>query len=95
MRPRCLGTTNKRRLQKSLASRAQLSISGSPAIWTDRDRRRQPCSDDTTVLSLINMAVADLPTYGYRPCGAAATGVGADYLPVVNAKAGVSHFKKT
>lgn len=44
---------------------AQLSIRGhQPPDW--QDRRRQLCSDDTAVLSRINAAVADLPTYGYR-----------------------------
>ncbi|MDN8542666.1 IS3 family transposase [Erwinia sp. BC051422] len=46
-------------------SRAQLSIRvHRPPDW--QDRRRQPRSDDSAVLSRINTAVSDLPTYGYR-----------------------------
>lgn len=44
-------------------SRAQLSTRGlRPSDW--QARRRQPRSDDAAVLSRINTAVADLPTYG-------------------------------
>lgn len=46
-------------------SRAQQSIRvHRPSDW--QDHRRQPRFDDTTVLSRISMAVAGLPTYGYR-----------------------------
>ncbi|EPD6777329.1 MULTISPECIES: IS3 family transposase [Salmonella] len=67
-------------------SRAQLSIRvHRPSDW--QDHRRQPRSDDTTVLSRINMAVADLPTYGYRRVWALLRRESErDGLPVVNAK---------
>lgn len=67
-------------------SRAQLSIRVHRAPgW--QDRRRQLCSEDTAVLSRINAAVADLPTYGYRRVWALLRRVPErDDLPVVNAK---------
>lgn len=67
-------------------SRAQLSIRiNRPSDW--QDRRRQSRSDDTAVLSRINRAVADLPTYGYRRLWALLRRESErDGLPVVNAK---------
>lgn len=67
-------------------SRAQLNIRihRLPG-W--QDRRRQPRSDDSAVLSRINTAVADLPTYGYRRVWALLRRESErDGLPVVNAK---------
>ncbi len=52
-----------------------------------QDRRRQPRSDDSAVLSRINTAMADLPTYGYRRVWALLRRESErDGLPVVNAK---------
>lgn len=67
-------------------SRAQLSIrvhrlSG----W--QDRRRKSRFDDNAVLSRINTAVTDLPTYGYRRVWALLQRESErDWQPVVNAK---------
>lgn len=59
---------------------------GSPAARL-ADRRRQLCSDDTAVLSRINAAVADFPTYGYRCVWAQLRRESErDDLPVVNTK---------
>ncbi len=67
-------------------SRAQLSIRvHRPPDW--QDRRHQPRSDDSTVLSRINTAVSDLPTYGYRRVWALLRRESErDGLAVVNAK---------
>lgn len=67
-------------------SRAQLSVRvHRPSDW--QDRRRQPRSDDTAVLSRINTVVADLPTYGYRRVWALLRRESErNGLPVVNAK---------
>ncbi len=67
-------------------SRAQLSIRvHRPFDW--QDRRRQSRSDDTAVLSRINTAMADPPTYGYRRVWALLRRESErDGLPVVNAK---------
>ncbi|MEY1637883.1 IS3 family transposase [Morganella morganii] len=67
-------------------SRAQLSIRvNRPSDW--QDRRRQSHFDDSEVLSRINTAVADLPTYGYRRVWAVLRRESEqDGQPVVNAK---------
>ena len=67
-------------------SRAQLSIRVHRlSDW--QDRRRQPRFDDAAVLSRINTAVADLPTYGYRRVWALLRRESEqDGQPVVNAK---------
>lgn len=67
-------------------SRAQLSIRvHQSSDW--QDRRRPSRFDDTAVLSRINTAVADLPTYGYRRVWALLRRESErDGLPVVNAK---------
>ncbi|SUX37628.1 IS2 transposase TnpB [Cedecea davisae] len=52
-----------------------------------QNRRRQSSFNDTTVLSRINTAVADLPTYGYRRIWALLRRESEkDGLSVVNAK---------
>ncbi|QUI97802.1 hypothetical protein KCP76_07990 [Salmonella enterica subsp. enterica serovar Weltevreden] len=94
MRPCCPGTTTKRRLPEYWCRCAQLSIRvHRPSDW--QDHRRQPCSDDTTVLSRINfMAVADLPAYGYRRVWALLRREsGRDGLWLC--EAGVSHYENT
>ncbi|WP_121500658.1 IS3 family transposase [Entomohabitans teleogrylli] len=67
-------------------SRAQLSIRvHRQSDW--QDRRRQSRFDDAAVLSRINAAVADLPTYGYRRVWALLRRESEqDGQPVVNAK---------
>lgn len=67
-------------------SRAQLSIRvNRPSDW--QDRRRQSHVDYSEVLSRINTAVADLPTYGYRRVWAVLRRESErDGQPVVNAK---------
>ncbi|HGG4756902.1 TPA: IS3 family transposase [Salmonella enterica subsp. enterica serovar Ball] len=86
MRPCCPGTTTNRRLPEYWRVACATSVRvNRPSGW--QDRRRQSRSDDTAVLSRINMAVADLPTYGYRREWALLRRESErDGLPVVNAK---------
>lgn len=67
-------------------SRAQLSIRvHRPSDW--QDRKRQPRSEDIAVLSRINTAVADLPTYCYRRVWALLRRESEwDGLPMINVK---------
>ncbi len=74
MRPCCPGTTTKR-LPGIVVCRVRNWYQGSPVYLTR-------ITDSLAVLTIppycpedLNMAVADLPTYGYRRVGAAATGV--------------------
>lgn len=67
-------------------SRAQLSARiNRPSDW--HDRRRQPVFTDGDVLLRIKMAIADLPTYGYRRVWALLRRESErGMLPVINAK---------